>query len=111
MSTSHEKALSVQEQLKAMGFGNPARRKGTATHYANGKPKVAGKTQKQIKEEAPKVGSGAGLREYKTDTSHAPPNKQKWNASHMFGWAGRVGEARRRNQKGEGDKGYREDYR
>lgn len=98
MSTSHENALE--------SFGNPARRKGTATHYANGKPKVIGKTQKQIKADLPKAGTGMGLRDYKTDTSHAPPpKKDRW------GWAGRVGQAYLRNQKAEHEKGYREDYK
>lgn len=110
--TPYEKALA---EYKA----NPAnaRRKGTATHYANGKPKVAGKTQKQIKEG---IKSGelntsgqpithGGLMNYKTPMV-TPVSHQK-----REDWAGDVHKARIKNQKFSSkhytDKGYREDYR
>lgn len=94
--TPHEKAMA---DWKAE---NP-RRKGTATHYANGKPKVEGKTQAQVKAE--KKAYKPVLMNYKTDTSGTTPKKSR------YGWAGKVGEAHSRNQKASHDKGYREDYR
>ena len=100
--SSYEKALA---EWKA----NPAnaRRKGTETHYANGKPKVAGKTQKQIKAE--KKAYKPVLMNYKTDTGGAAPQKK------ALDWAGDVGRAHQRNQKHSSkhytEKGYKEDYR
>jgi len=86
--------------------------------YADGKPRIPGKTKAQAKKEAREAWKNRhndptykGLSNYHIDTSNAPPNKEKWNATHMYGWAGRVGEAHRRNQKAEHEKGYREDYR
>ena len=81
--------------------------------YADGKPKIAGKTKKQAKSEALEKfknrhtdpmykGLSAG---YMTEKSSASPKKDR------FGWAGKVGEAHMRNQKAEHEKGYREDYR
>ena len=82
-------------------------RKGTDTHYADGKPKVEGKTKAQIRAEnkarIPKINS------YHVDTSDSSPKTKALN------WAKDVGEARSRNQKVNTkhytDKGYREDYR
>lgn len=100
MSTPQESAF---EQFKKMGFGTPERRRGTETHYANGKPRVAGKTQTQIKME--KKAYKPVITHYKTDTSNAPPQKRD-----RWGWAGRVGQAHLRNQKAEHEHGYREGY-
>lgn len=108
--------MSPYEKALAEWKANPAnaKRKGSATHYANGKPKTEGKTKKQAKTEALEAfknrhndptykGLSAGS--YKTDTNHAIPKKDR------FGWAGKVGEAHMRNQKAEHEKGYQEDYR
>ncbi len=107
--------MTPYEQAMSKWKADPAnaRRKGTATHYANGKPKVEGKTQKQAKTEALEkfknrhndpnykhLGPG-----YTVEKSSAPPKKDK------YGWAGKVGEAHMRNQKAEHEKGYREDYK
>jgi len=100
--TSYEKALA---EWKA----NPAnaRRKGSATHYANGKPRVEGKTQKEIKAE--KKAYKPVIMHYTTETNHVIPQKKAPN------WAMDVHGARERNQKFSSkhftDKGYREDYR
>lgn len=110
--TPQEKALA---DWKA---ANP-RRKGTATHYANGKPKVAGKTKKEIKE---------GIKKGTLNASGKPIShgglKPGYHSSHSKAltenpkkpdWAGDVHKARVKNQKFSSkhytDKGYREDYR
>lgn len=102
--TPHEKVLAEWKK-------NNPRRKGIETHYANGKPKVQGKTQKQIKEDdhAKFKESFANRLQYKTDTSSTAPHEKAMN------WAMDVHKARVRNQKFSSehysDKGYKEGYR
>ncbi len=106
-----ERTPEQQKAYEAWKAENP-RRKGTESHYANGKPKVAGMTQKQIKASSHEkaLESFKNRLQYKTDTSHAEKKKSR------YGWAGDVGLAYRKNHKAPGGKGsaevgYREDYR
>lgn len=77
--------------------------------YSNGIPRVDGKSYKQYKSDQ-KANYKPTILPYKTDTSHITPHKK------ALDWAGDVGRAHQRNQKGPGgqgkaEKGYREDYR
>lgn len=101
MSTPQEKALY-------------ANRKGTATHYADGKLKVKGKTKAQAKADAKEA-----FKNRHNDPSykglspgyHVGSNAHTTPIKKALDWAGDVGRAHQRNQKHPNEKGYREDYR
>lgn len=112
MSTPQENAMhwTVKSALKK---DNPKEYK--KKFYSNGIPRVEGKSFKQYKSDEKSAYHARPVEQkittYHTDTSKAPKNKEKWNVSKLFGWAGKVGAAHQRNQKAEHEKNYREDYR